>query len=136
MREAWKRETYSVSVFFLRVGSQISPRRAKKDPNIPSPRRTRSVKSPTPGTTKTIKSPPLRLYIDRCIMRAHARPLFLRTVFQFLFRISQSNGKKENPKTNISALKSVFGFRVRLQIRILKSKSRFPIRTHPKIKLD
>ena len=51
------------------------------------------------------------------IMRAHARPLFLRTVFQILFRISQSNGKKENPKTNISALKSVFGFRVRLQIR-------------------
>ena len=51
------------------------------------------------------------------IMRAHARPLFLRTVFQILFRISQSNGKKENPKTNISACKSIFGFRVRLQIR-------------------
>ena len=49
-------------------------------------------------------------------MRARARPLFLRTVFQILFRISQSNGKKENPKTNISALKSVFGFRVPLQI--------------------
>ena len=27
----------SVSVFFIRVGSQISPRRAKKDSNIPSP---------------------------------------------------------------------------------------------------
>ena len=51
------------------------------------------------------------------IMRAHARPLFLRAVFQILFRISQSNGKKENPKTNISALRYVFGFRVRLQIR-------------------
>ena len=50
-------------------------------------------------------------------MRARARPLFLRTVFQILFRISQSNGKNENPKTDISALKSVFGFRVRLQIR-------------------
>ena len=48
-------------------------------------------------------------------MRARARPLFLRTVFQILFRISQSNGKNENPKTDISA--SVFGFRVRLQIR-------------------
>ena len=50
-------------------------------------------------------------------MRARARPLFLRTVFQILFRISQSNGKNENPKTDISALKSVVGFRVRLQIR-------------------
>ena len=71
----------SVSVFFVRVGSQISPRRVKKDSNIPSPGRTISVKCPTPGTTKTIKSPPhalpppppppppaLRLYIDRCII--------------------------------------------------------------------
>ena len=48
----------SVSVFFVRVGSQISPRRAKKDSNIPSPGRTRSVKCPTPGPTTTIKSPP------------------------------------------------------------------------------
>ena len=32
-------------------------------------------------------------------MRARARPLFLRTVFQILFRISQSNSKNENPKT-------------------------------------
>ena len=55
-------------------------------------------------------------------MRARARPLFLRTVFQILLRISQSNGKNENPKTDISALKSVFG----------KSKSGFPNRTHPK----
>ena len=51
------------------------------------------------------------------IMRARARPLFLRTVFQILFRISQSNGKNENPKPDISALKSVFEFRVWLQIR-------------------
>ena len=50
-------------------------------------------------------------------MRVRARPLLLRTVFQILFRISQSNGKHENPKTDISALKSIFGFRVRLQIR-------------------
>ena len=50
-------------------------------------------------------------------MRGRARPLFLTTVFQILFRISQSNGKNENPKTDISALKSVFGFCVRLQIR-------------------
>ena len=48
----------SVSVFFDRIGSQISPPRAKKDSNIPSPGRTRSVKCPTPGLTKTIKSPP------------------------------------------------------------------------------
>ena len=48
----------SVPVFFIRVGSQISPRRAKKDSNISSPGRTRSVKCPTPGPTKTIKSPP------------------------------------------------------------------------------
>ena len=46
-------------------------------------------------------------------MRAQARPLILRTVFQLLFRISQSNEEKGNPKTDISALKSVFGFRVR-----------------------
>ena len=48
----------SVSVFFVLVGSQISPRRAKKDSNILSPGRTRSVKCSTPGKTKTIKSPP------------------------------------------------------------------------------
>ena len=47
-------------------------------------------------------------------MRARARPLFLRTVFQILFRISQSNGKNEN-----LSVESVFGFRVRLQIRNL-----------------
>ena len=33
----------------MRVGSQISPRRAKKDSNIPYPGRTRSVKCPTPA---------------------------------------------------------------------------------------
>ena len=66
----------SVSVFFVWVGSQNSPRRAKKDSNIPSPGRTRSVKCPTPGPTKTIKSPPHALppprrhNIDRCITTA------------------------------------------------------------------
>ena len=50
----------SVSVFFAQVGSQISPRLAKKDSNITSPGRTRSVKCPTQGPTKTNKSPPLR----------------------------------------------------------------------------
>ena len=35
------------------------------------------------------------------IMRAHARPLFLRKVFQVLFRKSQSNGKDENLKIDI-----------------------------------
>ena len=53
------------------------PRRMKKDSNIPSPGRTRSVKCPTPGPTKTIKSlphalpppppPPARLYVVSCI---------------------------------------------------------------------
>ena len=58
MRVAWKRGNIcSASVFFVRVGSKISPRRAKKNSNIPSPGRTRSVKCPTAGPTKTIKSP-------------------------------------------------------------------------------
>ena len=72
--------TCLVSVFFVQVVSQISPCQAKKDSNIPSPGRTRSVKCPTPGPTKTIKSPPhalpcphhpppplCRHNIDRCI---------------------------------------------------------------------
>ena len=55
---------------------------------------------------------------------------YLNTVFQILLRISQSNGKNENSKTDISALKSVFGFRVRLEIR--NPESGFPNLTHPK----
>ena len=60
-------------------------------------------------------------------MRVRARPLFLRTVFQILFRISQLNGKKENPKNpDLDFLIEIhpedgflggeirFGFRVRL----------------------
>ena len=67
------------------------------------------------------------------ITRARAKPLFLRTVFQILFRISQSNGKKEiqkhisqrwNPFSN-------FAFDCKSAIRILKSKSRFPNWMHP-----
>ena len=65
------------------------------------------------------------------IMRARARPLFLRTVFQILFRISQSNGKNE--KTDISASKSIFAFDCKSEILILKSKSRLPNRTHPNL---
>ena len=68
------------------------------------------------------------------IMRAQARPLILRTVFQILFRISQSNGKKEIQK-QISQrwnLFSDFAFDCRSEIRFLKSESRFPNRTHPK----
>ena len=58
-----------------------------------------------------------------------------KTVFQILFRISQSNGSKnENSKPDIAALKPVFGFRVRLQIRNpdFKFKFGFPNPTHPK----
>ena len=55
MRDAGK--VISVSVSFVQVDVQISPRRAKTDLNIPSPGKARSVKSPTPGTTITIKSP-------------------------------------------------------------------------------
>ena len=76
---------------FVRVGSQISPRRAKKDSNIPSPGRTTSVKCPTPGTTKTIKSPPHALpppprrhYIDRCIEN-------VKDSFQFVFSFCQNS---------------------------------------------
>ena len=39
------------------------------------------------------------------IMRARAKPPFLRKVFQILFRISQSNGKDENLKIDNSAFR-------------------------------
>ena len=61
------------------------------------------------------------------LTRARARPLFLRTVFQSFFLISQSNGQNENPKTDISALKSVSGFHVRFQIRNPDFKIKIPI---------
>ena len=65
-------------------------------------------------------------------MRARARPLFLRTVFQILFRISQSNGKNENPNQISQRWNpfSDFAFDCKSEIRILKSKSRFPNWTH------
>ena len=71
--------------------------------------------------------------IMRARARARARPLFLRTVFQILFRISQSNGKNENPKQISQRWNpfSDFAFDCKSEIRILKSKSRFPNRTHP-----
>ena len=35
-------------------------------------------------------------------MRARARPLFLRTVFEILFRVSQSNGKRKSTNRYLS----------------------------------
>ena len=78
MARAWSVEAgniCSVSVFIVRVGSQISPRRAKKDPNIPSPgRKDQSNALPqgqqrqsNPHRMPCPPPPPLRLYIDRCI---------------------------------------------------------------------
>ena len=74
-----------------------------------------------------------KLSLRTAVLHAHAylakrRPLFTRIVLQILFRISQSNGKKEiheiriwisqlksTLRTDFSEVKSVFGFRVRLQ---------------------
>ena len=59
MREVWRRETYVQSQSLSsELAGKISPRRANKDSNIPSPERTRSAKCPTLGLTKTVKSPP------------------------------------------------------------------------------
>ena len=66
------------------------------------------------------------------IMRARARPLSLRTVsFKSLFG---SNGKKEIQKQIFQRWNpfSDFAIYCKFEIRILKSKSRFPNRTHPK----
>ena len=52
-------------------------------------------------------------------------PLFLRTVFQILFQISQSNGKNGNPK-------HISQHDLSVEIGILKTKSRFPNQTHLK----
>ena len=49
----------------------------------------------------------------------------LKDSFSNPFSDFQSNGKNENPKTDISALKSVFEFRVSLQIRNQDFKSQF-----------
>ena len=62
------------------------------------------------------------------IMRARARPLFLRTVFQILFRISQSNGKKEiqNQISQRWNPFSDFAFDCKSEIWISNSKSNAP----------
>ena len=70
------------------------------------------------------------------IMRARARPLFLRTIFQILFRISKKkkkNGKEGNPRTDISALKSVsdFAFDYKSEIRILNLSTKYKFITLP-----
>ena len=52
-----RKHMFALSLF-VRVGSQMSPPRAKKDSNIPFLGRTKSVKCPPPGSTTTIKSPP------------------------------------------------------------------------------
>ena len=54
--------------------------------------------------------------------------------FQIPFRISQSNGKKEIQKQISQRWNPFldFAFYCKSEIRILKSKSRFPNRTHPK----
>ena len=67
------------------------------------------------------------------IIRAHARPLFLGTVFQILFWLSQSHGKKEIQKQISQHWNplSDFAFDCKSEIQILKSKSRFPNRRHP-----
>ena len=67
-------------------------------------------------------------------MRARARPLFLRTIFQILFRISKKkNGKEGNPRTDISALKSVsdFAFDYKSEIRILNLSTKYKFITLP-----
>ena len=66
-------------------------------------------------------------------IRARARPLFLQTVFKILFRISQSNGKMKIQKQTSQPWNpfSDFAFDCKSEIRILKSYSRFPTRTHP-----
>ena len=75
---AWSMEggnICSVSVFFVRVGSQISPRRAKKDSNIPSPEENKISQMPYPRVNKdnqipphALSPPPFRRHdIDRCI---------------------------------------------------------------------
>ena len=68
------------------------------------------------------------------VMLARARPLFLRTVFQILFRSSRKNGKRKskNRYLSVEICFSNFAFDCNSEIRILKSKLRFPNRTQPK----
>ena len=106
----------SVSVFFVRVGSQISPRRAKKDSNIPSPGRTRSVKCPIPGPAKTIKSPPHALPWNIVKLRYFDWPIpvFIRLVgawqskgvyFTVNYRIIANPSRKAHPSFSCPTLR-------------------------------
>ena len=65
-------------------------------------------------------------------MCACARLLFLRTVFQILSQISQWNGKKEIQKQMHQNPFLDLAFDCKSEIRILRSKSRFPNRMHCK----
>ena len=73
------------------------------------------------------------------IIRARARPLFLRIVFQILFRISEKKKKKKRKESkykrrylSFETSFRIFRWIAKSEIRILKSKSRFPNhRTHP-----
>ena len=80
----------SVSVFFVRVGSQISPCRAKKDSDIPSPGRTRWVECPTqchqrqsnPHPMPCPPPPARRLYIDRRISFSLLKNIYCGKILQ------------------------------------------------------
>ena len=63
------RNVWSVSVSFIRVRGQIYPRQAKKDSNIPYPRRTDQSNAPLvpQGQPPPHAVPPPQLYIDRCV---------------------------------------------------------------------
>ena len=60
-------------------------------------------------------------------MRARARPLFLRTIFKSFFGFQKKNGKEGNPRTDISALKSVsdFAFDYKSEIWILNLSTKY-----------
>ena len=70
-------------------------------------------------------------------MRVRARPLFLRTDFQINFFGFPNRTVKTQIQKQISQRRnpfSDFAYDCRSEMRILKSKSRFPNRTHPKNK--
>ena len=67
MREAWKRETCSVSVFFVRVGSQLSPRRGEQYQSNAVSQGKQRQSNPYPMPCLPPPPPPCRHDIDRCI---------------------------------------------------------------------
>ena len=67
MREAWKRETCSVSVFFVRVGSQLSPRRGEQYQSNAVSQGKQRRSNPYPMPCLPPPRPPCRHDIDRCI---------------------------------------------------------------------